>query len=160
MATRINPCFGCPLRKDCEQREIFRKKAQRLGARSVSFDCPILHREIQPGRRVVVRAYVANEDWTSEYAMHPVDVVATITSVAAGHRFACTVDADQGIEDKYRFRRKQAHTRIISLVDERRLVCAQGNVQTPGGICDNKGGCYCREPAFTLASFVQPSAVM
>lgn len=74
------------------------------------------------------------------------NVPATITSVATGYRFACTVDPIDEVmntpngEDanKYRFRRKMRHFRIVRFLDEPDLrICEAGNL-IRDGVCDRK----------------------
>lgn len=149
---RINPCHGCPLRNGCEQREVFRRKAKRTGARSISFSCPILSRAVSVGARIVINAKRPDD---GEYGMELVNVAveATITHVAANHTFACTIDRGQGIEDQYRFRKFQKHIRIVEFLDQPRgLVCQSGNVRNAEGVCDGKNGaCWCKDAFGALA---------
>ena len=153
MGTRINPCFGCPLREGCQQREVYRKKVRKLAARVVEFTCPILAKRIRKGARVVIRASRIVSDWTGEPQLETLHVPATITATRPGHAFACTVDPGQGVEDRYRFRRFQKHTRILELLEESRAVCDVGNVQQPDIGCDRGDGeCICRWPLPRAAS--------
>jgi hypothetical protein len=149
MGVRINPCFGCLLREGCAQRDDFRRRASGLGARSVTFDCPILAERIAPGVRITITAPVLDTgygwDGSEHVKMFTKNLAATITSVQPGHRFACVVDPDQLDPDEVqegkdvnvlRFRKTQRHTRIRAFRDEpRATICDFGNVKRPDG-CD------------------------
>lgn len=159
--TYIKPCRGCPLRHGCEQREDFRRRVRELGglARTVRFKCPKLGAEIRPGRRIIIRQpHRVPGAWDDDWGISSEPLPATIVWVYPDHSFSATVDKapfmalfDRQIDttdiddwEKRRFRKRQAHYRIIQFLDEPdRTVCALGCV---GGraACEPRGGtCEC-----------------
>ena len=163
MAVRINPCFGCPLRRGCDLKAEFSKRVAGLGLRSATFNCPTLSAKLAKGARIVV---TMPEMGATEYGDADVqcgrrEVNATIHNVT-GFMFACVVDktdiqamVDDGVvaesanPDRIRFRKRMRHSRIVRFLDEpRRQVCEFGNVVMDGG-CDQPPGdgvaCHCKE---------------
>lgn len=158
---RINPCHGCSRRHGCEQREVFRQRVLGIGARTVTFHCPILTAEIRPGRRVVIPAKFVVEHDTGpwETAVQIENAKATIRSVYPGHYFTSVIDADAFDADEWAFftehasnpenirnRRKMHHNRIVEFLDEPdHPTCKRGELTT-GGVCDwrrSGGVCAC-----------------
>lgn len=154
MSTRIYPCFRCPLRIGCEQHAEFKRRAKDVGARSIAFDCSRLGGELRPGRRVVIRQpfqrpYQQHDgSYDGEYSIEHREVSATVTSIARrGYRFAAVVDPGSGEfeNEKFRFRRKQPHFRVVRFLDEPDAeLCTQGNVRR-GGKCDALNECTCEQ---------------
>lgn len=160
MAVRINPCFGCPLRSGCDQREDFAKRVRGLGLRSATFNCAKLTGALSVGTRIEIAApirdYGTSMDPGYEFAITRVVLPATIHSTD-GSRFACVIDREamQAAMDRHsdgetsvdavRFRRTMRHSRIVRFLDEpRRKLCEFGNVITPDGKCDSRNSeCGC-----------------
>lgn len=158
--TRINPCFRCPLRHGCEQRAEFQRRVVGLGARSVTFACAKLAAELRPGRRVAIKhpAAVPCRGDDDGYTIEHIKVAATITAVDSGMRFSSVVDPTPEVfdgDDKYRFRRKQAHYRILRFLDEPDLkLCDAGNVQHDGK-CESLSGCHCASAVAEFGEVLQ-----
>lgn len=163
MSTRIIPCFGCPLRVGCLQRDEFRAKARRLGAISVRFRCPILAARITPGTRIEIMApfpRVEHMSWEPEIVVGKRPVAATITCAYINdHSFLCVIDPGQGVgmapdgdpdKDKTRlrrFRKRMRAQRIVAFLDETPAeLCGAGN-PIRNGKCDTGNG-YCQCPTF------------
>lgn len=156
MSVHITPCFRCPLREGCEQREIFRVRARAAGslARSIVFNCSKLQAALKPGTRIEIGVPVVRDyDSYGEVSMGIAVVPATITAGRPDGRFACVIDpgimdADwvkEGLDvNKLRFRRIQRHFRIRAFRDEPPLtICGAGNVLRDG-TCDTMDGCACK----------------
>ena len=164
MAVRISPCYRCPLGEGCEQRAEFRRRVAGLGLRSAAFPCDRLAAELRPGRRVIIMQPVLTEhpgSWEPETHVVKREVAATVTSVSGHYRFACTVDLgavgetefDDDADPKKRFRRMQAHYRIVRFLDEPDgKVCRFGNV-VKDGVCHTTGECVCRQEDELAAEF-------
>ena len=152
MSTRITPCYRCPLRDGCQQREVFRKKASGLGAVSIRFKCGLLAEKLTPGTRVKIPHPIAmvgyGLDGSERECYRKYPLPATILS-SDGYMFSAVIDNDQTDEEgdpiKNRFRRKMPASRIVEFIDEpARKLCACGNVILPDGKCDSSGGeCEC-----------------
>lgn len=162
--TRLNPCHGCPVRAGCEQREVFRAKARGLGARSITFRCPRLDKELRQGRRILVmtprmKEHVRSTAYEPDFRVEMVAVPATITGSHDGE-FTCVIDPghvygrlngnleESPPDDKYRFRRKMRAARIIRFLDEPDMeVCKNGARVMRGGVCDRlpDEACYCKQ---------------
>ncbi len=128
------PCNGCPFREGCAQRDDFKARAKGLGARLVRFACPILDRELRPGRRIIMRARFMSPDpdgFEHDMSFWYGEVPATITAVRNGYKFssvideaALTPDQWEAVKERARephliHRRKSAtHRRIVRLLDE------------------------------------------
>jgi hypothetical protein len=147
---RINPCHACPLRNGCEEKKAIQAKASGTGARSISYDCDKLEKELRIGRRILIENVILSPgDYEMEYSRSWFKVKATITGRSGYYRFACVVDPGQITEEmtvegidinKIRFRRTMRHTRIVGFLDEPdAILCACGNVQIDG-LCDTPGG--------------------
>lgn len=154
--SRITPCYRCPLREGCGRRAELAKRCAGLGAVSIKFRCDILKAALRVGRRILIQAprivgYLGGEA-TYEERDGSFEVKATITAVYDNYRFRSTVDPDSfgdpdepdepmvaescSGSDKIRFRKRQAHYRIIRFLDEPDLpVCKNSNVQR-NGKCD------------------------
>lgn len=156
MGVRINPCFGCPLREGCEQRDEFRKRVAGLGLRSATFRCQKLTDALRPGRRIMVTTpaiKVTSIGWGGDPINFHVDhlaVPATIVSaddctfvcvIDPNHVYGASVDlmdAEPGDADleKYRFRKRQHARRIVRFLDEPDLpLCWHKRIQRDGK-CD------------------------
>lgn len=137
--THIAPCHGCHLRPGCDQNKEFLSRLQGLAARSVKFKCPILDRELRPGRRIVMNTrFVFPEEGFSQV------VRATILRVDVNYRFASIIEEDEldhcewsaikGIANNpsnVRFRKHKPNSRILEFLDEPDLtVCAQSQIVT------------------------------
>lgn len=165
MGVRIEPCHGCKLRVGCEQIVEFKSKASGIGARTVRFDCPKLLAEMRPGRRIMVatpRARGCGHPYGPDMRIENVAVPATILRTSGFHQFSCVIDpghvygrlTHDGFElpdEKYRFRRRMNHQRILRFLDEPdREICQFGNPIIPAtGTCDRApdgGECICKEP--------------
>lgn len=154
MGTRIVPCYRCPLREGCQQRDIYRQKAAGIGAVSIRFKCPVLAARLAPGTRIKIPHPVGVLEYDCYAGEHEVfkkyDLPATITT-SDGYNFAAIIDVDQTDEDgqpvKNRFRRKMPAYRIAEFLDEPpRKFCELGNLLLPDGKCDNSDGeCYCKK---------------
>lgn len=156
MTVRIFPCFGCSLGKGCDKRSGLSKRVSGLGLRAAAFPCDRLGAEIRIGRRIVIMQPVAMEDpnsWEEHVTIVKREVAATITGTSDHYRFACTVDKgavgevefSADAEDRKRFRKTQAHHRIVRFLDEPDAeVCINNNVKRDGG-CDRLGECACEE---------------
>ena len=166
--THITPCTRCPLSFGCTQRDEFRRRARGLRAVSVRFRCPILTKEVRPGRRIIIRMPVARYTGhaeAEEYEICHVEVPATITAARKDHSFSCVVDKtayqeamedSAGLDDKTspefdvrRFRKTQKHVRIVSFSDfPDGKICESGNRLLDDGECDRhpndrEGRCPC-----------------
>ena len=165
MSVRINPCFGCPLSKDCEQKADFKKRVSGLGLRSATFRCEKLTGALAVGTRIEIAAPIRDYtergarsygDYGFEFEIIRVAVPATIVA-SKDHEFACIVDREPllaamqnhgDIEtnvDKVRFRKYMRHARIIRFLDEPKVkMCAFGNPILPNGRHDvREGECEC-----------------
>lgn len=165
MSVRINPCFGCPLGKDCEQKAAFKSRVTGLGLRSATFRCAKLSDALSAGTRIEIAAPVRdyieygshNEgDFGFEYQITRVLVPATIIA-KHDHEFACIVDRQPLLDamrkhgdaetdvDKVRFRKYMRHSRIVRFLDEPKVkMCAFGNPILPDGRHDvREGECNC-----------------
>ena len=141
--TQIHPCRGCPLRDGCERRDELRAKIKGIGARSVTFDCQKLRREMHKGRRIVIKAPFQEWNRDNEYRIVKRPVRATIL-FASGVSFVAAIDPFAGVEDRYRFRRYQPHHRIVRFLDEPDApFCANGNILSEDGGCDRREGFGC-----------------
>jgi len=58
MGVRIHPCYRCPLRKGCPDRERWAQKVQGLGLTAARFKCPRLGFQLRLGRRIEIRVPV------------------------------------------------------------------------------------------------------
>lgn len=162
MAVRINPCHGCPLGKDCEQRADFRARVSGLGLRSATFRCQKIADALRPGRRIMISAPVLedrSDGWHPEMCIQHMAVKATITSSDDAGRFVCVIDPGQAEDDpvpndskknidpnKFRFRRKMGAYRVIRFLDEPDAkLCEEGRRILRGDACDRPPGetCYC-----------------
>ena len=127
----IAPCHRCGLKAGCAQNEIFREKVRGLGARSVRFACPILAREIRPGRRIIMHAKFATGGPYEDYWVGSFDVPATILDVQDRYRFTALIDeaalsreqwrdlkAYARAPDSVRIRGRVHHSRIVRFLDE------------------------------------------
>ncbi len=162
MAVRINPCFGCPLRKGCEQKQEFSKRVAGLGLRSATFDCSRLSEALSFGSRIVVKmpTFGPDEYEGTVFNGHR-EVNATIHS-SDGNRFACVVDKadiDLMVEDevlaesadpaKIRHRKTMRHTRIVRFLDEPKWTkCESHGLVSPSGDCAERE-CYCANDPLT-----------
>ena len=151
MGVRITPCYRCPLREGCQQREIYRQKASGLGAVSIRFRCKILADRLTPGVRVKILHPVGTigyYPYGGEYTgFRKWPFPATVLS-SDGYNFSAVIDKDQTDEEgdplNNRFRRKMPAYRIVEFLDEpARKLCSLGNLLLPDGTCDNSGKCGC-----------------
>lgn len=160
----IFPCYRCPLRDGCDQRAEFARKSSGTGARSIAFHCPRLKSEIRPGRRIVISVPTKGE-WHSDYdgegwyAASRREVSATVTMAGPKHTFVCVVDPGQILEehlfdndhhsttiDSVRFKKRQAHYRIVRFLDQRDAkLCSAGNILRDGGCDTSSGHCDCKQ---------------
>ena len=150
----IKPCFRCPLRECCAEREEFRRRARGLGAVSVMFRCAKIEAALRPGRRIVVDSPVlsgTDPDWDARVIHVPVP--ATITGCDRT-LFTCVVDpGTPGTEDEpekpiIRFRRRMGHHRIMRFLDEPDMeLCSRGRRIQRNGVCDRPRDepCLCAE---------------
>lgn len=150
---RIEPCFGCPMREGCTERDAYRSAASKTGAVAIRYRCTKLEGELRPGRRIVTTVPRLDADRDGELRRRgDHEVQATIVS-ASGPRFCCVVDpGEPGIDGQgtdvrptVRFRRTMRHTRIRRFLTEPDAkVCKQGRVQRDTG-CDfpSDSHCYC-----------------
>lgn len=158
MSVRINPCFGCPIRTDCETRAVYKARVSGLGLRSATFRCDRLAERLRPGTRIVVRHPIKDTD-DYEYGVSHVELPATITT-SDGQKFACVIDREalaaalgydgeyeDDMVDRVRFRKTMRHSRIVRFLDEpRRLLAECGNPITPDGKHDSRNGpCGCKQ---------------
>lgn len=154
MAVRLNPCFGCPLKDGCPDRDDWRRKVSGLGLASARFRCKRLADQVRLGRRIVITAPVFGEGDYGEYDMARQPVHATISSVYPDHRFSAIVDRGQ-IEDmvlpgtdpnQVRFRKRMRHSRIVQFLDEPDgTFCKLGSLKA-GDECDQRDGqCGCKQ---------------
>ena len=151
----ISPCHLCPLRDGCALRDEFRAQARALGsaAISVAFRCPRLAKEIRPGRRVVVgHPQIDGHDRDDGLPIiKHAAVPATVTDVGRKHRFVCVIDPgaitiDESAHANPRFRRRQAHYRIVRFLDEPDFpLCASGNVLRDGKCDTSENHCFCKQ---------------
>lgn len=133
--TYLAPCHGCPFRHGCQQRDDFKARTKGLGARQVRFACPVLDRELRPGRRIIMRARFMSPDenlWGDEVmAFWNGEVPATITAMREDYKFSSIIDQDALTAEEWAavkerahqpeliHRRKAAtHRRIVRLLDE------------------------------------------
>ena len=152
MGVRITPCYRCPLRDGCQQREIYRQKASGTGAVSIRFKCKILADRLIPGVRVKIPHPVGMTGYDPYGGEHTFfrsfPLPATILS-SDGYNFSAVIDKDQTDEEgeplKNRFRRKMPAYRIVEFLDEPpRKICEQGNMLLEDGTCDTSSGCGCK----------------
>ena len=149
MSARIFPCFRCPLRKGCDERnELLRLAAAATGAVSIRFRCEKLKMALRIGRRIEISTpavtNVDRDDGSVTISHQPVP--ATITRLAAGYAFGSVIDPGYA-EDRFRFRRNQHHYRIIRFLDEPDAEVCQGGAVVREGRCDSPNGCFCRDEA-------------
>jgi len=136
MSVRITPCYRCPLRDGCEQRDEFRRRAHLANATAIRFKCGRLAAALKPGTRIQIYQPFLDEDGRGNYPeIGSSKVSATILSTD-GYRFSCLVDEDERIEErKFRFRKMAPAYRIIEFLDEpAKDICSCGNV-IENGIC-------------------------
>lgn len=164
MGVYIKPCRGCPLRDGCEQKADFSKRVAGLGLRSVTFKCDLLAAEIRKGRRVVIHQPILGErgPWDDPYDVKigRKEVSATVTYVDGAYRFSAIVDPGQMTEDeskdggdldKYRFRKRMFHGRLVRFLDEPDASFCQSGQLLRDGKCDMLGNeCYCDQTAELL----------
>lgn len=137
---RLTPCFGCPLRHGCALRDEWRAKVGGLGLRRADFKCPRLTAEIRPGRRVEILHpfFVRSHSYDEPYTRTDKPVRATIQTTDDRHRFSAIVDpgqftvddcaavprdgpggqTDEQKIDRYRYRKRMRHARIVRFLDE------------------------------------------
>lgn len=172
MAVRINPCFGCPLRNGCDQRDEFARRVRGLGLRSATFNCGRLAAYLTMGTRIEIAAPVrdfrfhtssGSVDHGFDYKITRFIVPATING-ANQTTFTCVIDREalkaamdtcgdrETNVDRVRFRKTMRHSRIVRFLDEpKRRFCDLGNVRTPEGKCDSRDGeCECKK--FNIAA--------
>jgi len=147
---RINPCHGCPLKKDCNLYVEFRQRAAGIGARSVTFRCQRVVEKIPPGTRITMsmpwmdeNSGPYGEDYLKRSAME-----ATVLSVTDDAKFNAVMDKSELIEDdRFRFRKRKHVRAIIKFLDEPpATICKNGNVvMLNGTVCDTResDGCLC-----------------
>jgi hypothetical protein len=169
MPVHIKPCHGCPVGKGCAQRKEFATRVAGLGLRSATFNCDILDAKLAPGTRIIIAIPMIG---TNEYGDHDVfagrhEVSATIVS-SKGGQFACVIDpkhaefmtdnsSDLRNPERIRFRKSQAHRRIVRFLDEpKREMCGIGRVKLPGGSCDRPEGEPCDCAQYDGKSWVNP----
>jgi hypothetical protein len=163
---RLNPCHACPLRKGCENLDQLKKKASGTGARSISYDCAKLDKEMRIGRRILIETVILTPTDNPYYGGDVYDrsrrnVKATITARSGYYRFACIVDPGQITEEdvaegvdtnKIRFRKTMRHTRIMGFMDEPDAEISMcGNVKRDGK-CERQDGRECDCYQFTDGS--------
>lgn len=151
MSIRITPCYRCPLREGCQQRDVYRQKASGLGAVSIRFRCKILADRLAPGVRIKIPhpvGFTAYDPYGGENTIFKsLPLPATILS-SDGYNFSSVIDKDETDEEgeplNNRFRRKMPAYRIVEFIDEQpRKICKMGNLLLPDGTCDNSGECWC-----------------
>lgn len=116
----IKPCYRCPLAEGCEKKKEMRLRFLCTGATSIKFVCDILQKEIRVGRRITVLQPVYEDVGSSyepEQKLRKYPVKATINN-AYKYSFGCVIDADQGVDNKYRLRRRKDYYRIDSFLNE------------------------------------------
>lgn len=158
MGVRITPCYRCPLRDGCPQREVYRQKASGLGAISIWFKCKILADRLKPGTRIKIpHPYVAMAyGWDgSEHDVYRTAPMPATILTSDGYRFSAVIDKDQTDENDdpvaNRFRRMMPAYKIVEFLDEPpRKICEQGNLLLEDGTCDTSSGCSCKEFADIL----------
>lgn len=161
MSVRINPCFGCPLSKGCEQKSDYKRRVSGLGLRSATFRCAKLSEVLSAGTRVEIAAPIRDytrheDDFGFQFEIIHAWVPATITA-SKGHEFACIIDREPLLMamrnrgdletdvDKVRFRKYMRHARIVRFLDEPKAkLCAYGNPILADGRHDvREGQCDC-----------------
>lgn len=143
MSVRIVPCYRCPIRDGCQQRDEFRRKARGIGAASIRFECQRLADAIKPGTRIEIDQPYLDEDGNGFVSQVCYERMPATITHSDGRRFACTVDEHEWIENpKYRFRRMAPAHRVIRFLDEpeRKLCPLCGSVILLGGRCDTPDG--------------------
>ncbi len=174
MSVRINPCYGCPIRNGCKQRDDFKQKVAGLGLRSATFNCARLSDRLAPGTRIVVNVPIfGEEDYYGEVAVGRQEVPATICT-HKGNDFSCIIDLeamkvleedgylkDGADPNKIRFRKTMKHSRIVRFLDEpKRSICMFGNPILPSGKCDTReGNCSCVEVKANADACAKPNTV-
>ena len=172
MSVRINPCFGCPLSKGCEQKSDYKRRVSGLGLRSATFRCAKLSESLSAGTRIEIAAPVRDYtergsrgfgDYGFEFEIIRVWVPATIVA-SKNHEFACIVDREPLLRamrnhgdvetdvDKVRFRKYMRHARIVRFLDEPKAkLCAHGNPILADGRHDvREGQCDCSTLSYGL----------
>lgn len=168
MSVRINPCFGCPLSKDCEQKADFKKRVSGLGLRSATFRCAKLSEALSVGTRIEIAAPIRDftnrdGDYGFEFRIKRALVPATIIA-RHDNEFACIVDRQPLLDamlmhgdndtnvDKVRFRKYMRHARIVRFLDEPKAkLCAYGNPILADGRHDvREGQCDCSALSYGL----------
>lgn len=168
MSVRINPCFGCPLSKGCEQKFDYKRRVSGLGLRSATFKCAKLSEALSAGTRIEIAAPVrdytqSDGDFGFEFKIIRAWVPATIVA-SKGHEFACIVDREPLLRamrnrgdvetdvDKVRFRKYMRHARIVRFLDEPKAkLCAYGNPILADGRHDvREGQCDCSALSYGL----------
>lgn len=147
---RINPCHGCPLKKECDLHLDFRQRAKGVGARTVSFRCGRIVEMIPPGTRITMSMSWLDEDgggWGP--VIRQGAMKATVLTIEDDATFAAVMDRDEDIsDDKFRFRKKKHVRNIIEFLDEPpATICKRGNVMLDENTCDhsNDQPCWCAE---------------
>lgn len=169
MPVHIKPCHGCPVGKTCQKRKEFSARVAGLGLRSATFNCDILDAKLAPGTRIEISVPVmdASEYGDREFCRGRHVVSATIVS-SANARFSCVIDPkwDEFMKDnsselrnpeRIRFRKSQAHRRIVRFLDEpKNSLCGFNRVMLASGECDRPEGEPCECKQYDGASWVNP----
>lgn len=145
---RINPCHGCPFKKDCGLANEFRDRARNTKARSITYRCDRIKTVLPIGKRIKISHPCMDEDgggWGPMLGMMAMD--ATVTGVYDDATFTAVMDRNEHIdEDRFRWRKRMHVRRIVSFLDEPlRDVCKSGRPLLEDGNCDVRSdeGCQC-----------------
>jgi len=165
MSVRINPCFGCPLSKGCEQKSDYKRRVSGLGLRSATFRCAKLSEALSAGTRIEIAAPVRDYTQSDGVEFEIIRALVPATIIASkGHEFACIVDREPLLRamrnrgdletdvDKVRFRKYMRHARIVRFLDEPKAkLCAYGNPILADGRHDvREGQCDCSVLSYGL----------
>ncbi len=165
MSVRINPCFGCPLSKGCEQKSDYKRRVSGLGLRSATFRCAKLSEALSAGTRIEIAAPVRDYTQSDGVEFEIIRALVPATIIASkGHEFACIVDREPLLRamrnrgdletdvDKVRFRKYMRHARIVRFLDEPKAkLCDYGNPILADGRHDvREGQCDCSALSYGL----------